>query len=174
MYFRLTSIIALVAIVANAAPVSVNYDYGNSSLSMAANGVSAGAAPTTITAIPGTFDRNMTDTAIVNTAASCPIAFQSAKDTIVASQNVEATLAGLLAQTKAITSLASLAEMFKSLWPGYSKTIATEFKPFAATLPPTDAVCKGQINVCLSSLLSPTKLVTSSPSDAAAACLAIK
>lgn len=172
MFFRLTSIIAIVAIVANAAPVS--FDHGTTSASMAPNGVSLGSAPATTSTIPGTFDRNMTDTAVVNTAASCPIAFQSAKDTVVVSTDVDATLSGLIAQTKASTSLASLANMFKSLWPGYSKTIAPEFRPFAATLPPTNAVCKGQINVCLSSLLSTSKLVASSPSGAAAACLATK
>lgn len=165
MHFKLTYIIAIVAIVANAAPLLKYVD---------SNGVTIGETPSTPTTIPGTFDRNVTDTSVVNTAAACGIAFKSAQTTVLASQDIAATLTGLISQAKAITSLATFANIFKSLWPGYSSTIAPEFKPFALTLPPTDGICKGQINVCLSSLLSTSKLIASSPSGAAAACLATK
>lgn len=164
MHFKLTYLIALFAIAANAAPVT-----------MEPNGVVLGGAVSTSTAPPpGGYDRQMTDTASVNTDASCGIAFHSAHSTILASNSTSATLTGLISQTKAITSLASMSNLFKSLWPGYSTTIAPEFKPFAGTLLPTDATCKGQLDVCLSSLLSTSKLIASSPSGAAVACSATK
>jgi hypothetical protein len=164
MHFKLTYIIAVAAIVANAAPVTMD-----------PNGVSLGEVLPSPTASPsGTFDRGMNDTSVVNTAAACGIAFHAAETAVVASHDLSATLTGLISQTKAITSLASIANVFKTLWPGYFNTIAPEFKPFASTLPPTDAICKGQINVCLSSMLSTSKVVTSFPSGAAAACVASK
>jgi hypothetical protein len=121
-------------------------------------------------------NRTMSHTAVTtNVSNSCNIAFDAAQTTIEASQDVTATLAGLISQNKALSSLLTLyANIFKTLWPGYSTTIKTEFKPFAVTLPTTDAGCRSQIDVCLNSLLSASKLVGSSASGAAAACTVTK
>jgi hypothetical protein len=122
-------------------------------------------------------DRTMTHTGVTTSNASnaCSIAFDTAQTTIEASRDLTATLNGLISQNKAISSLLTLyANIFKTLWPGYSTTIKTEFKSFAVTLPPTDAICRTQIDVCLNSLLSTSKLIATSPSGAAAACTITK
>lgn len=208
MQFKLTAIIAIFAIVVNAAPVpNANALVPRvlpGEVKVATNGtVRPNMAPAIVSpTAPSSgnsyapLDREMTETAVTNTggdvesgnvfdsnrtmshtavssnaSGSCNIAFDAAQTTIEASQDVTATLTGLISQNKALSSLLTLyANIFKTLWPGYSTTIKSEFKPFAVTLPTTDATCRSQIDVCLNSLLSASKLFGSSSSGAAAAC----
>lgn len=194
MQFKLTVIIAIFAIAVSAAPVPMPASGANALIprllpgdnTVGTNGtvhqVMAPAAGSTD--VPP--ERTMTDTTATNTNGNvqpvsgvttsadpqaCNVAFDTAQTTIEASKDLTATLNGLISQNKAVSSLVKLyANNFKTLWPGYSTTIKTEFKPFAVTLPPTDAICRTQIDVCLNSLLSTSKLIASSPSGAAAAC----
>lgn len=177
MHFKFTSIFAIVAIAVTAAPMPTPATEEDAMIPRLLPGNNTVSTNGTVQPHIVAPDRTMTHTAVTNTTNStaCSTAFETAQTTIGASQDLTTTLNGLISQNKAIASLVTLpVNIFKSLWPGYTTTIKPEFKPFAVTLPPTDAICKAQIDVCLNSLLSTFKLVTSSPAGAAEACVSTK